>query len=68
MASFIALYRGETIGAARLIATTADPDLVCDFVERLLSAYNAEEKDSVLRELQHGRQRALRLVRSETSK
>ncbi len=65
MASFIALYRGETIGAAKLVATTADPELVRDFAERMLSAPEVQGPDTVLRELDLGRRRALRLVRSE---
>ena len=63
MASFIALYRGDTISSAELVATTADPDLVRDFAERLLSTPERQEPDAVLRELALGRRRALRLVR-----
>jgi hypothetical protein len=63
VASFIALYHGDTISTAALVATTADPELVRDFAERLLSTPEGEERDTVLRELQLGRQRALRLVR-----
>ena len=63
MASFIALYRGDTISSAELVATTADPDLVRDFAERLLSTAERQEPDAVLRELALGRRRALRLVR-----
>ncbi len=36
MTSFIALYRGETVSGARLVALTADPGLVRDFGARLL--------------------------------
>ncbi len=36
MTSFIALYRGETVSGARLVALTADPGLVRDFGTRLL--------------------------------
>jgi hypothetical protein len=63
LASFIALYRGDTIRSAELVATTADPDLVRDFAERLLSTPESQEPDAVLRELALGRRRALRLVR-----
>jgi hypothetical protein len=38
--SFIALYSGETVSGARLVALTADPGLVRDFGTRLL---NGEE-------------------------
>ena len=38
MTSFIALYSGETVSGARLVALTADPRLVRDFGSRLLNA------------------------------
>jgi hypothetical protein len=34
--SFIALYRGETVSGARIVALSADPQLVRDFATRLL--------------------------------
>ncbi|MBA3473557.1 MAG: hypothetical protein H0T57_10085 [Rubrobacter sp.] len=37
MTSFIALYRGETVSGARLVALTADPQLVKDFAGRLIA-------------------------------
>ena len=33
---FIALYRGETVSGARIVALSADPQLVRDFAARLL--------------------------------
>lgn len=36
MTSFIALYEGETVASSKILAITADPHLVSDFVERLL--------------------------------
>jgi hypothetical protein len=65
LASFIALYHGETIGAAKLVATTTDPELVRDFADRLLAKPREQEQDAVLQELENGRRRALRLVRNE---
>jgi hypothetical protein len=64
MASFLALYHGETVGAAQLVATTADPDLVRDFADRLLADPEEQGQDAVLRELENGRRHALRLVRN----
>lgn len=63
--TFLALYRGESISGAKLLAVTAEPKLVRDFVSRLLSEPEAEE-DSVTQELERGRRRALQLVKSET--
>ena len=68
MASFIALYHGETISSAELVATTADPELVRDFAERMLSVPEEQEPDAVLRELELGRRRALGLVRDDAEK
>jgi hypothetical protein len=36
--SFIALYRGETVSGARIVALSADPQLVRDFAARLLES------------------------------
>lgn len=35
MTTFIALYRGETVSAAQLVAVTAEPGLVRDFAARM---------------------------------
>ncbi len=37
MTSFLALYRGETVSGARLVALTADPTMVRDFAARLIA-------------------------------
>jgi len=36
--SFLALYRGETVCGARIVALSADPQLVRDFAGRLLDS------------------------------
>jgi hypothetical protein len=62
--SFLALYRGESVNAAKLLAVTADPDIVHDFVARLLAHPGPkQEPDRVLGELERGRRRALQLVK-----
>ena len=38
MTSFLALYRGETVSGARIVALSADPQLVRDFAARLLES------------------------------
>jgi hypothetical protein len=53
MTSFIALYRGETVSAAQLVAVTADPMLVRDFASKLVSDNPGPDED---------RRRDLRLV------
>ena len=64
MTSFVALYRGETIAAAKLLAVSAEPELVRNFADRLL-AEPAVDEDPVMLELEQGRRRALQLVKSE---
>jgi hypothetical protein len=68
VASFIALYHGDTVSSAALVATTADPGVVRDFAKRMLSVTEGQEPDAVLRELDLGRRRALRLVRDDAGK
>ncbi len=61
--SFIALYRGESVSGAKLLALTAEPEIVRDFAKRLLAEPEAEE-DAVALELKRGRRRALQLVKN----
>jgi len=66
MTSFLALYRGESIAGAKIVAVTAEPQLVRDFAAQML-VRPEEESDPVLGELVNGRRRALELVRSRTN-
>jgi hypothetical protein len=64
--TFLALYRGESVSSAKLLALSADGELVRDFASRLLQAAELpHETDPVLEELEDGRRRALRLVRDD---
>ena len=62
MATFLALYRGESVGDAKLLALTAEPELVREFAARLLDEPESAD-DPVTLELERGRRRALELVR-----
>ncbi len=64
MATFLALYCGDSISASKLLALTAEPALVRDFAARLLVEPEEQEQGVVLQELEHGRRRALQLVKS----
>lgn len=64
MSTFLALYRGDTVGDARLVAVTADLSLVAEFAEKLLG-HRLEEEDAAIGCLEDGRRRALRVVVSE---
>jgi hypothetical protein len=47
---FIALYRGQTVAEARLVAVTAEPDIVSRFVRELAGeTETAEEQDEAQR-------------------
>jgi hypothetical protein len=63
--SFLALYRGESIAAAKIVAVSASPELVADFAARMLGGPEEREADPVLYELERGRRRALKLVHNE---
>jgi hypothetical protein len=65
MTNFIALYRGQTLNDARLIALSSDPQIIGDFATRLIGE-PFREKDPALRELNKGRRKALRVVFQET--
>jgi hypothetical protein len=39
MTNFIALYRGETVSGAQIVALSADPEIVKEFAARLLESY-----------------------------
>jgi hypothetical protein len=61
--TFLALYRGDSVSAAKLVALTAEPELVRDFAKRMLDEPE-RETDPVTRALERGRRRALEVVRS----
>jgi len=68
VSSFLALYRGERISAAKIVAVSASPELISEliseFAERMLDEPEELGLDPVLKELEHGRRRALQLVKS----
>jgi hypothetical protein len=66
--NFLALYRGDTVHGARLVAVTGDPDLVLEFAEKMLRRVGrGEGEDPVEEELNTAKRRALELVRQEVS-
>jgi hypothetical protein len=68
MHSFLALYRGDTVGSARLVAVNADPAVVAEFAARLLVQSDADaEDDPAVEHLRRGRRRALQLVQREAA-
>jgi hypothetical protein len=68
VSTFIALYRGDTVSEAKLVAVSADPGTVADFACRLLgepAPPQAADNDPVLASIERGRRRALRLIARE---
>ena len=65
MTNFLALYRGDTIGAAKMVAVSAVPRLVEDFATRLLERPPEPEDDLALAVIEEGRRRALRVITNE---
>ena len=65
MTSFLALYRGDTITAAQIVAVTADPHLVSDFAARLLGQPSEPSGDPVVVSIEEGKRKALEVVRDE---
>ena len=59
MTTFLALYRGESVSVAKLLALTAEPTVVREFATRLLVEPEEHVQDVVLQELEHGRRRAI---------
>lgn len=65
MTTFLALYRGDSVNSAKLLALSAQPEMVRDFAGRILRESEEPSADAVINELEHGRRRALQLVRNE---
>lgn len=65
MAIFVALYSGASVGEAKLIAVSVDPDLVAEVSARLLKETEPGDADSVVAKLEMGRRKALRCARKE---
>ena len=67
MTTFVALYRGESVASAKLVAVTADPALVADVSARLLRQQAGDPQDPVIARMEGGRRAALRLIHQEAS-
>jgi hypothetical protein len=65
MKTFIAVYRGNTVTSARLIALSAEPTLVADITARILQEHAIDHFDPVVENLERGRRAALQLIEKE---
>ena len=68
MVSFLALYRGASLGSAELIAVSTDPDLISQVATALLKDYSSEYTDPAISSLARGRKQALKLIRTEAKR
>ena len=66
--SFVAVYRGSSVASARLVAISCDPTLVLDVTTRILDDPAGPQPDPVVALLDHGRKRALRLMKEEAAR
>lgn len=65
MVSFLALYRGESVGAAELVAVSTDPEIVGRFADDLLEQKKHAADDPVVDAIRKAERRGLRVVRDE---
>jgi hypothetical protein len=63
--SFLALYRGESISSAKLVAVASEPGMVRAFADRMLAGSVEPDGDAVVCEIEQGRRRALQVIRDE---
>ena len=66
MTTFLALYRGNTVADAKMVAVSADPSLVAMVAAQLLESPQPEDHDPVVTALTRGRRHALRLIAQES--
>jgi len=64
MKTFVALYRGATVGEAELIAVSANPRVIA-YVTRILLDEHEASPDPVIDKLHRGVHSALRVVHKE---
>lgn len=62
MTTFIALYRGQTINSAKVIAVATDSELVSLVASKMLQTPETDSSDPVVSAMDAGRRQALRLV------
>ena len=63
--NFVALYRGESLRTARLVAVSDEPELIEELIDRLLEYGSDDGGDTALVQLEEGRRAALKLIRNE---
>jgi len=62
MTTFLAIYRGQSVDNARIIAVATDTDLVSFVASLILRSSQFDSTDPVISAVNSGRRQALRLV------
>jgi hypothetical protein len=65
VATFLALYHGDTVNSSELLAITADRPIVEEFAARLLGQPSKSSRDPVVVSIEEGRRKALEVVSDE---
>lgn len=67
MVSFLAVYRGDSLQSAELVAVSTDPGLVESVAGEILTdrSRHPDPGDPALDSIRRGKRRALQLVRDE---
>jgi hypothetical protein len=63
--TILGVYRGRTLADARLVAVSADPELVADVAARMLRAPGEQMDDPVLNGQREAERAALRVIKRE---
>jgi hypothetical protein len=68
MVTYAALYRGESLATAQVIAVSSDPDVVCIIAENMLkrSPQVEETGDAITDAVTLGRRNALKIIRGSS--
>ncbi len=67
MTRCLALYSGNSLSDARLVAISSDPTLIHDLAERLIREPLAPDDDPVVASIDRGRRAALSLIAGEVA-
>lgn len=65
--TWIVIYRGESVPAARAVAVSADPEVVADVAARILASAAFQDPDPILVPLVRGQRDVLRLIVEEAT-
>lgn len=68
MVSFLALYRGRSVGDAELVAVSTDPEIVGRFADELIDERASTADDPVVSAIREAERRGLQIIREEAER